>query len=551
MSNLQSGTETRRVEELSTLTGEIMDNRTAPLVKLNGETAGALDLPAIPEKAEDESIDELIPAQKFPSKWLTIGAAALVAVGGGWFWLNRPAGHPVVETSINPPIQVSTQVAALQPIAGTQTLTGTVEPIEVVTTTSRVMGQIISLLVKEGDRVKAGQILAKIDVKDIDAQRNQATAAITQAQAGVTIAQAAQTQAIAGASQVAAQLNQAEAQLQQAQAQVQQAQAQRQQAQAQHRNAIAQKQSVQVELINAQLTQKRRVMLQKEGAIGQSSLDEANTQVAVLQSRVQQATASIDQASQGVSQATAGIAQAQAGINQAKAGITRSRAALAQAQAQIKQAAAGVNQARAQVQQAEASKSQVTANLDYGIITAPFDGVVTRKHTEVGAMAGAGQSIVTVENTAKQRFSVDVPESSTSQFKQGDRVTIRLDSIQQVINGTVDRVIPTANSNSHSFNVKIALPSNTALMSGMFGRLELPSTLREGITIPSTALMRRGQLEGVYVMGRNNQATLRWVKTGKTQNNTVEITSGLSSGDRIITTNLPQLSDGQTVTVTK
>jgi HlyD family secretion protein len=551
MSNLQSGTETRQVEELSTLTGEIMDDRTAPLVKQNGETAGALDLPSISEEAEDESIDELIPAQKIPSKWLTIGAAALVAVGGGWFLLNRPARHPVVETQTNQPIQVSTQVAAVQAIAGTQTLTGTVEPVEVVTTTSRVMGQIISLPVKEGDRVKAGQILAKIDVKDIDAQRNQATAAITQAQAGVTVAQAAQTQAIAGASQVAAQLNQAEAQLQQAQAQVQQAQAQRQQAQAQHRNAIAQKQSVQVELINAQLTQKRRVMLQKEGAIGQSSLDEANTQVAVLQSRVQQATASIDQASQGVSQATAGIAQAQAGLNQAKAGITRSRAALAQAQAQIKQAAAGVNQARAQVQQAEASKSQVTANLDYGIITAPFNGVVTRKHTEVGAMAGAGQSIVTVENTAKQRFSVDVPESSTSQFKQGDRVTIRLDSIQQVINGTVDRVIPTANSNSHSFNVKIALPSNTALMSGMFGRLELPGTLRQGITIPSTALMRRGQLEGVYVMGSNNQATLRWVKTGKTQNNTVEITSGLSSGDRIITSNLPQLSDGQTVTVTK
>jgi HlyD family secretion protein len=517
MSNLQSGTETRGVEELSTLTGEIVDDRTAPVVKLNGETAGALDLAAIPEKAEDESIDELIPAQQFPPKWLTIGAAALVAIGGGWFWLNRPTEHPVVETSTNPPIQVSTQVATSQAIAGTQTLTGTVEPVEVVTTTSRVMGQIISLPVKEGDRVKAGQILAKIDVKDINAQRNQATAAITQAQAGVTVAQAAQ----------------------------------RQQAQAQHRNAIAQKQSVQVELINAQLTQKRRVMLQREGAIGQSSLDEANTQVAVLQSRVQQATASIDQASQGVSQATAGIAQAQAGINQAKAGISRSRAALAQAQSQIKQAAAGVNQARAQVQQAEASKSQVTANLDYGIVTAPFNGVVTRKHTEVGAMAGAGQPIVTLENTSKQRFSVDVPESSISQFKQGDRVTIRLDSIQQVINGTVDRVIPAANSNSHSFNIKIALPSNTALMSGMFGRLELPGTLRQGITIPSSALMRRGQLEGVYVMGSNNQATLRWVKIGKVQNRTVEITSGLSLGDRIITTNLTQLSDGQAVTVAK
>jgi HlyD family secretion protein len=550
MSHLQSGTETDKVEEVSMITGEMMDTA-APLAKLADDAPGSLEHHSSfsdeLDKSSDE--DELIPAQKIPPKWLTIGAAVLVAVGGGWFLLNRPSGHPVVETSTNPPIQVSTQVAAVQAIAGTQTLTGTVEPVEVVTVTSRVMGQITSLPVKEGDRVKAGQVLAKIDVKDINAQRNQATAGITQAEAGVIVAQAAQTQAIAGASQVSAQLNQSEAQLQQAQAQVQQAQAQRQQAQAQHRNAIAQKQSVQVELINAQLTQQRRVMLQKEGAIGQSSLDEANTEVAVLQSRVQQATAGIDQASEGVTQATAGIAQAQAGINQAKAGITRSRAALAQAQSQIKQAAAGVNQARAQVQQAQASKSQVTANLDYGIVTAPFDGVVTRKHTEVGAMAGAGQSIVTVENTAKQRFSVDVPESSIAQFKQGDLVTIRLDTIKQIINGKVDRVIPTANSNSHSFNIKIALPSKTALMSGMFGRLELPGTLRQGITIPSTALIRRGQLEGVYVMGSNHQATLRWVKTGKTQNGNVEITSGLSSGDRIITTNLPQLSDGRTVVV--
>jgi HlyD family secretion protein len=70
-------------------------------------------------------------------------------------------------------------------------------------------------------------------------------------------------------------------------------------------------------------------------------------------------------------------------------------------------------------------------------------------------------------------------------------------------------------------STEIALPSNTALMSGMFGRLELPDTLRQGITIPSTALIRRGQLEGVYVMGSNHQATLRWVKTGKTQNGNV------------------------------
>jgi HlyD family secretion protein len=104
---------------------------------------------------------------------------------------------------------------------------------------------------------------------------------------------------------------------------------------------------------------------------------------------------------------------------------------------------------------------------------------------------------------SKQRFSVDVPESSLSQIEPGNSVTISFDSVRQVINGTVDRVIPTANPNSHSFNVKIALPLTTStLISGMFGRLALPGTLRQGIGIPSTALIRRGQLEGVSIVGK-------------------------------------------------
>jgi selenocysteine lyase/cysteine desulfurase/multidrug efflux pump subunit AcrA (membrane-fusion protein) len=427
----------------------------------------------------------------FPKRWVAIGATAIACVGGGWFYLNRSSADSIIAAK-TPPLSVSTQVVTNRQVAGTQTLTGTIEPIEVVTTTSRVTGQIISLPVKEGDRVKAGQVLAKIDVKDLNAQQNQSTAAITQALAS-------EGQAVA---------------------QITQAQAQRQQIQAQYRNAIAQKQSVQVELTNALLTQKRRVMLQQAGAIGQSSLDEINTQVAVLKTRLQQSSATIEQTTAEVAQATAGIARSQA----------------AQAQA------------RAQVKQAEASKSQVTANLNYGIVTAPFAGVITRKHTEVGAMAGTGQSIVTLENTSKQRFSVDVPESSLSQIKPGNAVTISFDSVRQVINGTVDRVIPTANPNSHSFNVKIALPPTTStLISGMFGRLALPGTLHQGIGIPSTALIRRGQLEGVYIVGKNHQAILRWVKTGKMQQQTVEIVSGLGSGDRIVTSNLAQLQDGQLV----
>jgi HlyD family secretion protein len=489
---------------------------------------------------------------RFAQKQLITGAVVITVMAGSWFLLNRFTGDEIVEQSAIPAIPVSTQIIALREITGAQLLTGTLEPIQIVTTTSRVVGKIINLPFKEGDQVQTGQVLAKIDVKDITAQRNQATAAIAQAQAGIAVSQSTQIQAIAGANQVAAQLQQAQAQLQQAEAQSQQAQSQFQQAQAQHRNAIAQKQSVQIELANAQLTQRRRAMLQKAGAIGQSSLDEANTQVAIFQSRLQQTIASIDQASEGTNQAKAGIAQAKAGISQAKAGIERFQAALAQSQAGITQAQAGVTQAHAQVEQATESKSQVIANIDYGVVTAPFNGVVIRKHTEIGAIAGVGQSIITLENTSKQRFSVDVPESLIPQIKQGYEVTIYLDALKKNVSGTIDRIIPSANPNSHSVNVKIALPTNPELMSGMFGRLELPGSIRKGIVVPSSAIIRRGQLEGIYVLSRSNQSILRWIKMGKSQQgNNVEITSGLSVGDRVITSKINQLTDGRAVVVNR
>jgi HlyD family secretion protein len=96
----------------------------------------------------------------FPRRWLRNGLAAvaigLASVGGGWFYFSRQVAEPIATTSNPPPLSVSTLVVTRVTIAGTQVVTGTVEPIEVVTTTSRVAGQIVSLPVNAGDRVKAG-----------------------------------------------------------------------------------------------------------------------------------------------------------------------------------------------------------------------------------------------------------------------------------------------------------------------------------------------------------------------------------------------------------
>jgi hypothetical protein len=112
----------------------------------------------------------------------------------------------------------------------------------------------------------------------------------------------------------------------------------------------------------------------------------------------------------------------------------------------------------------------------------------------------------------------------------------------------VKQIVPTADPNSRSFIVKVPLKNSGHLISGMFGRIELPRGTQEVIMIPADTLVRRGQLEGVYVVDANNQAALHWVKTGSIRDNQIEIASGLTDGDRIITSHLQQLSDGQSIT---
>ncbi|BAY78167.1 putative efflux transporter, RND family, MFP subunit protein [Nostoc linckia NIES-25] len=342
-------------------------------------------------------------------------------------------------TSTVKPVEVKTTLTKKAFNLGRIPLNGTLEAVETVTTTSRVMGQIKTLPVQEGDTVKAGQIIALIDVKDIQAQRDRASTVIFQAQAGVTVATAAETQAIANKTQALAQLDRAKVHQQEAEAKLQEAQAQ---------------------IADAQLNQQRMAMLQKDGAVSQLQLNTANTQVALIEAHIQ---------------------QAKTGIEQAKREIEQAKIAIKQASFQVQQARAGVKQARSQVQQARAEVKPTIANLNRSIVKAPFAGVVTKKHTQVGAIAGFGQPLVTLESSDRLQFSVVVPESMKSLVKQGDEVEVQLDALKRSVRGQVNQIIPSANPNSRSFTAKIALKKATNLMPGMFGHIKLPPEVTQSL----------------------------------------------------------------------
>jgi multidrug efflux pump subunit AcrA (membrane-fusion protein) len=308
--------------------------------------------------------------------------------------------------------------------------------------------------------------------------------------------------------QVVAQIDVADiaAQSAQAQAGVGQSQAGLAQTKANLNQFKSQQVEARASLKLAKINQSRTAQLRDEGAISQAQLDQANTALDVAQAKVAQIESAIRQGE-------AAIAQSQAAIAQAKAGV-----------------------------------GAASANISYGIIRAPFDGVVTQKLAYAGEMTTSGSPLLKLENTDRLRLEIAVPEADLRFIRMGQPVVVKIDALGEEQTANVKQIVPTADPNSRSFIVKVPLKNSGHLISGMFGRIELPRGISEVIMIPVHALVRRGQLEGVYVVDSNNQAALRWIKTGRVRDNQIEIVSGLTDGDRIITSHLQQLSDGQSIT---
>ncbi|NJM68204.1 MAG: efflux RND transporter periplasmic adaptor subunit [Acaryochloris sp. RU_4_1] len=445
-----------------------------------------------------ESLPDQRPKFSQLQRWGYLALLMAVSSGTAWWVLSRGSLWKTPTIAAITPVAVKTEIATRKPVAADRTLTGTVESAETVTLTSRVIGQIQKLTVHEGDVVQAGQRIAEIDVRDIQAQQQQANAAIPQAQSAVSIAQSA--------------LLTAQAQKSQAQARVQEAQAQLTEAKA--------------ELADAQLHQKRMAMLRRKGAVSQSRLDEANTRLSVIQAR----------------------------ISQSQASLTQSRTTVKQAQATVGQAQAQIRQAQAQVEQAQAEVKQTQANLDYGTVTAPFSGVITHKYTEVGAMAGPGESIVKIERSGHLRLSVDVPESLVGQIRRGQSVPVQIDALNRQVSGRISQIIPAADPRSRNFTVKVALKATQDLLPGMFGRLRLRSTLsqdrgsRQGLMIPENALVKQFGVTGVFKVV-DQQAQFQPITTGQVQGERVEVFSGLEKGDVVILQPLPSLKERTPVNI--
>jgi len=196
---------------------------------------------------------------------------------------------------------------------------------------------------------------------------------------------------------------------------------------------------------------------------------------------------------------------------------------------------------------AEAALSEARTFLSYTRITAPFTGTVTQRQVNVGDLATPGKILFTMEESGASRFIVTLPEAKLGHIEVGDSVTITITSINSTVKGRVDEISPSADPVSRTFTTKIGLPSVAGLRPGQFGRLSLATGGDETIFIPRNALVKRGQLDLVYVIKADNHAMLRLVRVGRQFPDRLEILAGLRENERVVIDGQQELSDGDSV----
>jgi membrane fusion protein, multidrug efflux system len=197
---------------------------------------------------------------------------------------------------------------------------------------------------------------------------------------------------------------------------------------------------------------------------------------------------------------------------------------------------------------ADASALEADTLLSYTKVTAPFAGIITRKHADVGDLASPGKPLLEMEDARTLRLEADVPEAVLDRIKLGDRLPVRIAALETNREGVVSEIAPAADPNSRTFLVKLDLPSTPGLRAGQFGRVAMPVGETSALRVPASAVVQRGQMELVFVAS-NGRAQLRLVKSGKHVGNEVEIVSGLSAGEAVVVEGAGPLQDGQALAI--
>lgn len=246
---------------------------------------------------------------------------------------------------------------------------------------------------------------------------------------------------------------------------------------------------------------------------------------------------SVDQASERVSVAKAELAAAEQNLRMLKAGPTATEIAVQEAV----------------VEEAAAKVALAEAHLAECVIAAPFDAVVTAVHVRAGDLAVPRAPLVEMYAPDSLVIRFSVPERFSAGLRQGMKIEALIDAFpQQTFPGEVVRVYPALDANMRTRTAEAKLQTAPALMPHQFARITLHlDTVKNAVTVPADAVLETPEGAHIVFVLEENKAIRRKVEVGIEQDRMVQVTKGLSPGEKVVVTGNEMLKGGTSVRSSK
>lgn len=474
-------------------------------------------------------------------------------------------------------------------------LPGSIQAVEETTINARTGGYLRRRFVDIGSRVKAGQVLAEIEAPEVDEQLMQARAETSKSQAGGEQAQADVARMQANVAQSQAELARIQSNLEAARADLAHTKAKQMEAQSavseaqaklvQTRKKLNARKSdlarAQTRYALADKTWKRWQELARAGAVSGQELDETQASFESSQSGVTGAQADVESAQADVDAAQAAIGSrqgdltaaqadvsaAQQKIGAAQAGVLSGRASIAAMQAAADASRANVHAAAANIAASQAGVNRYSALKGFERIMAPFNGVITARNVDTGALINAGSSpsasndpnstvphsgLFGIARTDVLRIQVNVPQSYISNIKSGQTARVLVQEYPgRVFTGVVSRTAGALDASSRTLLTEVRVPNpKNVLMPGMYAQVEFAGKGAQPLLrVPADTLIIDGQGTRVATVTKDNKLHFVSVKLGRDYGKETEITQGLASTERLVENPTDDLQEGMPVHV--
>lgn len=427
-------------------------------------------------------------------------------------------------------VPVATETISKGSLSNQDMITGTIQSGQNVDVMPKASGEVVSIAVKKGDKVKKGQVLAKLDGTDYEF-------GLKQAKVNLKRANETYDQAKAGVTQAQNELKSAQASLKSAELSLSQAKDSRQDSiELAKSNVAAAKQ----QWDDAKTNLERNKSLFNEGLIPKQQLEQSQTTELQAKAAYDQAVISQEQANR-----QGNIQVSEVTVEQAEIGIAR-------AKKQISDAQTNVNLAKIGVEDAQIAVDKAQSNFDDLTITSPVAGEVVEVKYDIGEVASVQAPFVQIVSTDNYYAEVYLTAEQLFNLEIGDTLDVNIPSLEKTLKGKLSYISPTSDQ-SGLFKIEVDVKSDrkSKIRQGIIAQVGLKQVLvKDSVLIPTEALIEHDDDAKVFIV-KDGKAIEKQIEVIQAETDLTAVKGEITPGDIVVIKGQNLLKTGDQVKVIK